>query len=51
MVHVKMHPFRACEYFHRMYDTSAWLRYDEVMQQAEAILREARTDGKWEGAD
>ncbi len=51
MVHVKIHPFKACQYFHQMYDTSAWLRYDDVLQQAEMILRESRTDGRWEGAD
>jgi hypothetical protein len=51
MVHIKMHPFRACEYFHRLYDTSGDLRVDKVLQEAETILREARGDGKWEGAD
>jgi hypothetical protein len=51
MVHARMHPFRACKYFHSLYDTSGELRVDDVMQQAEAILKEARTDGKWEGAD
>lgn len=51
MVHVRIHPFKACKYFHSMYDTSAWLRYDEVLQQAEAILKEARVDDRWEGAE
>ncbi len=51
MVHPHMHPFRACQYFHAMYDTSAWLRYDTVLKEAEAILKEARGDERWEGAD
>jgi hypothetical protein len=51
MVHVRMHPFRACQYFHQMYDTSAELRVDEVLDEAEAILREAHSDGRWEGAE
>jgi hypothetical protein len=51
MVHIRMHPFRACEYFHRLYDTSGDLRVDKVLQEAETILREARGDSRWEGAD
>lgn len=51
MVHVRMHPFKACQYFHMFYDTSGELRVDTVLQEAEKILREARGDGRWEGAD
>lgn len=43
MVHIRMHPFRACEYFHRLYKPDQ-LRVDDVMAEAEAILKQGRRD-------
>lgn len=43
MVHIRMHPFRACEYFHRFYDPHP-LRVDKVLEEAEAILKRGRRD-------
>lgn len=50
MVHIAMHPFRACQYFNSLY-VFKQLRVDEVLAEAEAILKEARVDDRWEGAE
>lgn len=50
MVNPCLHPFKACQYFQQLYPMPQ-LREDDVLAEAEAILRDARTDGKWEGAD
>lgn len=41
MVHTRMHPFKACQYFHRFCDPDP-LRVDKVLAEAEAILRQGR---------
>lgn len=48
-VHPQYHSWQSCNQMRRRSKLS--LREDEVLCEAEAILRDARTDGKWEGAE
>ncbi len=49
VVHPQYHSWQSCNQMQRRRKLS--LCEDEVLCEAEAILRDARTDGKWDGAD